>query len=100
MHSAVCEVDLGDMLVSCVLRGRLKISDAQIYAGDIVTVSYSDDVYVIEEVHERSNLLVRPPVANVNQGILVTAVTKPPMSYLYIDRVLVQICLLYTSRCV
>lgn len=90
VHSAICEVDLGDMLVSCVLRGRLKVSETQVYAGDIVTVSYSDDVYVIEEVHERSNLLVRPPVANVNQGILVTAVTKPPMSYLYTDRVLVQ----------
>ena len=90
VHSAACDVDLGDRLVSCVMRGRLKISESQVYAGDIVTVSYVEGLYVIEEIHRRTNLLVRPPVANVEQGVLVTAVTKPPARYLYIDRVLVQ----------
>ncbi|HHY69841.1 MAG TPA: ribosome small subunit-dependent GTPase A [Bacillota bacterium] len=90
VHSAECEVALEDKVVSCIMRGRLKAKDSSVYAGDIVTVSCLDGQYVIEEVHERRNLLIRPPVANVDQGILVTAVTQPPMSYLYMDRVLLQ----------
>ncbi|MGI6620323.1 MAG: ribosome small subunit-dependent GTPase A [Bacillota bacterium] len=67
------------------------MDDAQVHAGDIVRVSRSGDACVIEGIAERKNLLRRPPVANVDQAIVVTAITQPPLDLVYIDRLLIQL---------
>ena len=90
MHSSECKVAVGEEVVSCSFRGRLRLEDAQIYAGDMVHVFRSADSYLIERVNQRKNLLVRPPVANVDQAIVVTAITQPPLDLAYIDRILIS----------
>jgi len=91
VHSSECKVAVGEEVVSCSFRGRLRLEDAQIYAGDMVHVFRSADSYLIERVNQRKNLLVRPPVANVDQAIVVTAITQPPLDLAYIDRILIQL---------
>ena len=48
------------------------------------------DGYILE-VKERKNELVRPPVANVDQAILVFSVAEPEFSTTLLDRFLVLI---------
>ncbi len=91
VHSSECRVALEEGIVSCSLRGRLRLESTRVYAGDIVKISHSAGAYVIDEIPERENLLFRPPVANVDQAILVTAITRPPRDLLYMDRILVQL---------
>ncbi len=59
-------------------------------AGDLVCLSGGEENYVVEEIKPRKNSLSRPPVANVDQAVVVTAVTQPPVSLPEIDKVLVQ----------
>lgn len=91
VHSSECRVSLGEDTVSCTFRGRLRLDSSRVYAGDIVSISHSGGVYVIDGIRDRRNLLVRPPVANVDQAIVVTAIARPPLDLLYIDRILVQL---------
>ncbi len=90
VHSAFCTVTSEGIDYRCVLRGRIRIETSQVFPGDLVTVNKKHGRYVIERVHDRKNLLIRPPVANVDQMIVVTALTSPPADTLAIDRLLVH----------
>lgn len=92
VHSAWCVVWSQGRTFRCALRGRLRKADSEVLAGDLVEISHaSGDTWVIERVHPRRNALVRPPVANVDQVVLVTAVTAPPADHVYIDTILVHL---------
>jgi len=56
----------------------------------MVALSGNGDDLVIERVLSRKNLLPRPAAANVDQVVLVTAITQPPLDLAYIDRLLVH----------
>ncbi len=62
----------------------------KIYAGDRVSGRVVDsNTFAIEQVFERKNLLIRPPIANVDTVVVVTTVTNPPMQSYLIDNLLV-----------
>lgn len=57
--------------------------------GDFVTYEPDgDNDAVITEVHERKNELVRPPIANVDQALLVFSIVEPDFSTHLLDRFL------------
>lgn len=91
IHSAFCLASDGMNVLRCSFRGRLRREKAEVYAGDLVSVEGRDHEYVIEKVLPRKNLLQRPSVANVDQVVVVTAMTKPPIDLVYLDRLLVQL---------
>ncbi len=91
VHSSECKVAIGEDVVSCAFRGRLRLAYSQVHTGDFVRVSQSKGTYVIDEIVTRKNLLSRPHVANVDQAIVVTAISQPPLNLVYIDRILVQL---------
>ncbi|HHY11705.1 MAG TPA: ribosome small subunit-dependent GTPase A [Firmicutes bacterium] len=91
VHSSECRVAIEEDIVSCTFRGRLRLGYSQVHAGDLVHVSQSAGAYVIDEIATRRNLLSRPPIANVDQAIVVTAITQPPLDLLYVDRILAQL---------
>ena len=71
--------------IKCKPRGSLKSSG--IYVGDIVDISLQNNLYVIEKVHERTNILIRPPIANLDQLIIViSSVPKP--DYMIVDKLI------------
>ena len=68
----------------CQARGTLK--EQGIFVGDEVEFNKRD--LVIEKVYERKNLLVRPPLANLDRMIIVIApVPKPDLSL--VDKLLI-----------
>lgn len=68
----------------CVARGNLK--DQGIFVGDDVVCD--DRENVIEKVCERKNVLVRPPIANIDKMIIVIAPVPKP-DFLLIDKLLI-----------
>ena len=91
MQSSTCIAALGERNVTCYFRGRLKLEDVSVYPGDFVELEERQGSYQILRVMERKNFLVRPAVANVDQGVVVTAITEPPLDLLYLDRLLVHL---------
>jgi len=62
----------------------------KIYAGDYVRGRIVDpNTFAIEEVKERKNLLVRPPVANVDRIVVVQTIQHPPFQNYLLDNLLV-----------
>ncbi len=90
VHSAFCIVASEGNDYRCVLRGRIRRETDQVFPGDLVTVDKKHGRFVIDRVHPRRNLLIRPPVANVDQMVVVTAITSPPKDTLGTDRLLVH----------
>ncbi|MGB9791159.1 MAG: ribosome small subunit-dependent GTPase A [Thermacetogeniaceae bacterium] len=77
-------------LISCRGRGRLKWNEKTLLVGDHVLFNLvGDGVGVIEEVLPRKNALIRPPVANVDQAILVFALIDPEPDLKLLDRLLI-----------
>jgi len=68
-------------------RGVFRHRNLSPKVGDIV--EYDDEF--ITKVFDRENDLVRPPVANVDQAILINAAKEPDFSYYLLDRFLVLI---------
>ncbi|MGN7386861.1 ribosome small subunit-dependent GTPase A [Sporosarcina sp. SAFN-015] len=79
-------------LVQCKGRGVFKIRGISPLVGDFVTiVRDGDNDATITEVHERKNELVRPPIANIDQALLVFSIVEPDFSLHLLDRFLVVI---------
>ncbi len=87
--------------VRCRARGSLRHSGMLPLAGDTVTVSYDaerartgkdeDAGFVIEEVTDRRNSLIRPPLANLDHLFVTVASASPSPVLLTVDK-LFSIC--------
>lgn len=69
------------------LKGRKKLKDNKLFVGDFVEIDEKQGV--IEKVFERKNFLVRPPLANVEQALIVVAPVPKP-DFLLIDKLLIK----------
>ena len=74
--------------VEAILKGNVKKKNS-ILVGDFVKASFMYDTYVITDVLERMNMLIRPPVANIDQLVIVLAITNPEFDYMLLDKELV-----------
>lgn len=68
-------------------RGLFRHTNESPKVGDIVT--YDEDF--IMTIEERTNNLVRPPVANIDQAILINSAKEPNFSFNLLDRFLMLI---------
>lgn len=87
-------VSHGDTVVDCKLRGRLRKEDKDVLVGDMVSFTLTDPqgVYgVIEDLFPRKTRLLRPPVANVDQAVIVIACNEPEPDLELLDRILVTV---------
>ncbi|WP_107839205.1 ribosome small subunit-dependent GTPase A [Metasolibacillus meyeri] len=77
-------------LIQCRGRGVFRNRGESPLVGDIVdyTKEGESDGYVMK-IHPRKNELVRPPIANVDQAILVFSVKEPDFNTVLLDRFLV-----------
>jgi ribosome biogenesis GTPase len=71
-------------LHTAILKGNIKKN--KIYVGDIVKVVKSYDTYVITEVMDRKNFVIRPPVSNIDQMILLVSIDNPKPDYILLDK--------------
>lgn len=77
-------------LIQCRGRGVFRNRGESPLVGDIVDFTrdgHSDGT--VTKIYERKNALVRPPIANVDQAILVFSVKEPNFNTILLDRFLV-----------
>lgn len=70
---------------NAIIRGNVKKND-KILVGDIVEVSHLYDNYIIEKVCSRKNSLIRPPVANIDNLVIVISLANPSPDYFLLDK--------------
>ncbi|WP_163328115.1 ribosome small subunit-dependent GTPase A [Desulfurobacterium thermolithotrophum] len=69
--------------------GKVKKKN-KVYAGDKVRGRIVDsESFAIEAIKERKNLLIRPPIANVEKVVIVATIQNPPFQSFLMDNLLV-----------
>lgn len=77
-------------LIQCRGRGVFRNRGESPLVGDIVDYTKEGDSDgVIMKLHPRKNELVRPPIANIDQALLVFSVKEPEFNTILLDRFLV-----------
>ncbi len=82
-----------DFVLFCQARGRLKKQKVAILTGDRVEldeVNLLERTAVIVQQQERKTFIDRPPLANIDQVVIVQAVRQPDFNPLWMDRYLVH----------
>lgn len=85
-------VDSEEGYFQCRGRGLFRKQKIKPLVGDFVRFEAENhtDGYVLE-IKERSNELVRPPVANIDQALLIFSAVEPDFSTWLLDRFLVHV---------
>ncbi|AGL02233.1 ribosome small subunit-dependent GTPase A [Desulfoscipio gibsoniae] len=84
-------VRVGDQVLNCAIRGKIRRQRGQVLVGDRVRIKQINDTDgVVEDILPRSTELVRPPVANVEQSVIIFAINNPEPNPSLLDRFLVQ----------
>lgn len=79
-------VETDEGLVVCYARGLFKREEDSILIGDYVELSY-DHNWLITDVLPRKNVLIRPPVSNIDVLVIVLA-SEPEPDYYLLDKLL------------
>ncbi len=78
--------------IACRAKGAFRHADEKVTVGDVVTIRYDDadpeNTAVIREITPRKNLLIRPPVSNLDYLICVMAAAKPAPVLTTIDKLI------------
>ncbi|SNR90721.1 ribosome biogenesis GTPase [Anaerovirgula multivorans] len=85
-------VDAAGEIFECKARGIFRQMKVTPLVGDYVEISILDQENkkgVLEKILERKTELIRPTVANVDQAVIVFAVTQPEPNLLLLDRFLI-----------
>lgn len=80
------------LIVQCRGRGVFRNQKITPLVGDLVVFEYDDpnEGYIME-IKNRSNELIRPPISNITQAIIVTSAKAPDFNHSLLDRFLVLI---------
>lgn len=74
--------------VECIAKGLLKFKKTQILVGDYVEIN--EEEKVITKIFPRKNEFIRPPIANIDQMIIVVASTNPSPDLMLLDKQIVM----------
>ncbi len=86
VNSDLYKVDTGLDIKDYKAKGAFKFRKTNIVVGDNVEVSGE----VIEKVYPRKNEFIRPPIANIDQLIIVVATTNPNPDLELLDKQLIM----------
>jgi len=92
-YSGFHYVRIGDRLWECSLRGRFRLNKQSLLVGDRVKIAVVDEQKgkgVVDEILPRQTQMDRPPVANVDQVVIVAAIKDPDLSRELLDRLLIM----------
>lgn len=80
-------VEAVGQIYECKARGAFRKKRITPLAGDKVKITVREDKEnTIDEISDRKNFLVRPPVANIDTLIIVSSIKEPVPSLLVIDK--------------
>ena len=85
----IYEVETADGNYQCKARGIFRSKGISPYTGDFVRICAEDNAEpVIEEIFERKNELIRPPMANLDIVLLVISACEPYPNAYVIDKLI------------
>lgn len=85
-NSYIVKVEEGT--IECIAKGIFKFKKAQVLVGDYVEIN--EEEKVITKIYPRKNEFVRPPIANIDQMIIVVASTNPSPDLMLLDKQIVM----------
>lgn len=75
--------------IECKVRGVFRKQGITPMVGDNVLFELnSDNKGIITDIYDRNNFIIRPPVSNIDQVIIVFSILHPTPNYLFIDRLI------------
>ena len=77
--------------------GTLRLGSKPL-VGDRVEYELIEDRYAIQKILPRTNYLVRPAIANVNQAMIVMSAVEPDFSPLLVDKLVFLIKLASSNK--
>lgn len=87
------EADEDGKIYECKARGKFRKEKITPYAGDRVLIdtdviidSEIENTAAIDEIYERRNYIIRPPVANLDNLFIISSVKEPSPDTLLIDK--------------
>lgn len=90
--SSFYSVDTEEGVFLCKARGLFKNKKQSLFVGDRVNIVITDNVAkegVVEKIIPRTNILIRPSVANVSHALLFFSIKNPDPNLSLIDRFIV-----------
>ncbi|MCM3156522.1 ribosome small subunit-dependent GTPase A [Bacillus subtilis] len=86
------ESEVSDKVIQCRGRGIFRKNKITPLVGDYVVYQAENDKEgYLMEIKERTNELIRPPICNVDQAVLVFSAVQPSFSTALLDRFLVLV---------
>lgn len=82
-------VSTEDETIPCTCRGIFRKNKVNPYVGDFVL--FDEEKKQITEVLKRKNEIKRPPVANIDQGFIITSLKTPDFDPFLLDKLIVQL---------
>ena len=80
-------VKTAEGIIECKARGNFRNNKIKPYVGDYVKISLNDMAEnTIEEIFPRKNSLVRPPVSNIDNLLIVSSMVTPAPNLYIIDK--------------
>ncbi len=80
-------------VAECRARGKFRKQGIKPMVGDRVKITLVNENTMegaVEEIEERKNFLIRPPVANIECIVIVVAATKPQPDFFMIDKLILS----------
>ena len=82
-------VDADDGIYECKARGNFRKLGLTPTVGDNVSISINDNAEnTIDKIFERKNILVRPPLSNIDLLFIVSSVLDPKFNTTVTDRLI------------
>lgn len=82
-------VEVADAIYECKARGLFRKKRLTPVAGDTVAITVNDNAEnTIDDICERKNFLNRPPVANIDNLIIVISTVEPRPNFLVADKLI------------
>lgn len=86
IHSNIYVVKTEIKTIECTAKGLFKFKKMNPLVGDYVEVNDN----VIEKIYPRKNEFIRPPIANIDQLIIVLATANPKPDLMLLDKELIM----------
>lgn len=85
-------VNVEEDIIECRARGIFREQKITPLVGDIVRIRISseDNTGYVEEILDRESELIRPPVANITQVVVVASIKNPEVNTWLVDKILVM----------
>lgn len=80
-------------LYTCKAKGLFRLDKTKPLVGDVVDIDVipgEDMVGNISNIHDRTNELIRPNVANADQALIIFALVSPEPNFVTLDKMILQ----------